>query len=185
MPTNYINSLSKEHKIPVKKLEDIWEKAKQASSNKNNYGIITTIFKSMINKQFDLNENKKEVNLFITNKTMYMEEKIIQYKVSMKKDLNNSSEDRTYFNILANDKLIGTLKVGKKSFSSSGSRLANKTRIESYVSLNSELSDLLKIKKIINSKFSFNYIGKINVLFLINHLNELSKDNKSKIEFIK
>ena len=74
MPTNYINSLSKEHKIPVKKLEEIWEKAKQASSNKNNYGIITTIFKSMINKQFDLNENKKEVNLFIINKTMYMEE---------------------------------------------------------------------------------------------------------------
>lgn len=116
----------------------------------------------------------------------YLEkEKITQYKVTMKKDLNDSSEDRIYFNIMANDKLIGTLKIGKKSFSSGGSRLANKTRIESYVSLNSELSDLLKIKKIINSKFSFNYIGKINMLFLINHLNELSKDNKSKIEFIK
>ena len=73
MPTNYINSLSKKHKIPVKKLEEIWEKAKQASSNKNNYGIITTIFKSMINNQFDLNENKKQINLFTANKLMYME----------------------------------------------------------------------------------------------------------------
>ena len=83
MPTNYINSLSKEHKIPVKKLEEIWEKAKDASSNKNNYGIITTIFKSMINKQFDLNENKKEVNLFITNKTMYMEENSVDEQLEL------------------------------------------------------------------------------------------------------
>lgn len=74
MPTNYIKSLSKKHKISEKKLEEIWERAKQASSNKNNYGIITTIFKSMINKEFELNENRKDVNLFIANKTMYLEE---------------------------------------------------------------------------------------------------------------
>ena len=74
MPTNYIKSLSEKHKIGIKQLETLWEIAKNSSKNKNNFGLITNIFKNMINKKFNLNESKKEVDLFLTEKKMYLEE---------------------------------------------------------------------------------------------------------------
>ena len=62
MPANIIVALSKKHKIPVAKLEKVWDDAVNQAEKQgkgDNYAYITSIFKSMIKGKFNIKEDQK------------------------------------------------------------------------------------------------------------------------------
>lgn len=59
MPNNYIKSISSKYNIPVSTLEKDWKKAKEYADSENQYGLITHIFKNIINKHHGLKEEIK------------------------------------------------------------------------------------------------------------------------------
>ena len=56
MPTDYIKKLSKEGKGSIEHLEEKWDDAKKVAAENgkaDNYAVITTIFKNMINAKLE------------------------------------------------------------------------------------------------------------------------------------
>jgi len=69
MPSNYVKSLSEKYELPVNILEKAWKEAKKLSGGKSEkdmkWGLMTKIFKNIINKRYETNES---VNKFINIK---------------------------------------------------------------------------------------------------------------------
>jgi len=62
MPTAYIKKTAKEHGIPVKEAERLWEKAKKQAKeqgHEDDYDYIVAIYKSMIKNKGKKKEPKK------------------------------------------------------------------------------------------------------------------------------
>lgn len=55
MPNHYIFKLSKKYKISIDELEQLWEEAKDSVKDKENFALITKIFKLKLKKRFNIN----------------------------------------------------------------------------------------------------------------------------------
>lgn len=51
MPQAFVEKTAKEEHMSTKEAEGVWDRAKKAAGNKADYGIITNIFKSMMNER--------------------------------------------------------------------------------------------------------------------------------------
>lgn len=61
MPNSYLKKLSKTHNIPLADLEKDWERAKEIAKSETDYGLITHIFKKVVNKHRGLHEVKRSI----------------------------------------------------------------------------------------------------------------------------
>jgi len=59
MPNAYLKKLSKKHNISLDDLEKDWERAKEIAKTDSQYGLITHIFKRVVNKHHELHEEIK------------------------------------------------------------------------------------------------------------------------------